>query len=233
MKNITFFVFALLFFGSSQSFARPPECDPGPHGCDNKSLEPYLVKLSPFKITDKNGNIHFEMNKTGQIRQDGKPSGSINRKGKVIDIDGKLIASLRDTSILEDSKGTPLVKIDADGTLDNGSGVLIRWMKDGTFTQGDKILDVKLLPSNSPARRAASIVLFLGMNIDKSTTTEIPTATTEAMSSMSSIKVTGACYISSGAVINCFPGMTQQGCYTTASKVEGVADWRQGQNCSK
>jgi hypothetical protein len=233
MKHITILTIAALLFGSGQCFARLPECDPGLHGCDNKILEQSLIKLSPFKIAGKNGNIHFEMNKTGQIRQEGKVVGSINRAGKIVDPHGKLIANLRETSILEDSKGMPLVKVDTDGTLDDGSGVLIRWLQDGTFSQGENILDAKLLPSNSPARRAASIVFFLGMSFGKSTTTEAPTTTTKATAHMSSSKPTGACYISSGAGNDCFSGMTQQGCYNAASKVGGTADWREGQSCSK
>jgi len=46
-------------------------------------------------------------------------------------------------------------------------------------------------------------------------------------------KPTGACYISSGAGNDCFDGLTQQGCYSAASKVGGVADWRESQRCSK
>lgn len=46
-----------------------------------------------------------------------------------------------------------------------------------------------------------------------------------------SSKPTGACYITAGTVTNCTGGMTQQSCYNVASKVGGVADWREGQSC--
>lgn len=191
-----------------------------------------FVNLSAFKITDKSGKIGLEMDKTGAISHEGKVTGTIDAKGSVFDAGGKLIAGLRDNSILVDSSGEPLIKIGTDGALDNESGVLIHWLKDGTLAQGDKILDVKLLPSNSPARRAASIVLFLHLNIRDVTEVEIPTTVKTTMKAFSK-KPTGACYISSGAGNNCYSGLTQQGCYNTASKVGGTADWREGQSCSK
>lgn len=190
-----------------------------------------FVKLSAFKIADKSGKIGLEMDKTGQISYEGKVTGAIDAKGSVFDAGGKLMASLRNNSILVDSSGEPLVKIGTDGALDNGSGVLIHWLKDGTLAQGDKILDVKLLPPNSPARRAASIVLFLYLNIRDATGVEIPAADKTIIKAFSA-KPTGACYISSGAGSDCYPGLTQQGCYNTASKVKGTADWREGQSCS-
>lgn len=204
-----------------------------PHkGSDKHKSKTSFVKLSAFKIADKSGKIHLEMDKTGKTSYEGKVTGAIDAKGSVFDAGGKLMASLRDDSILVDSSGKPLVKIGTDGALDNESGELIHWLKDGSLAQGDKILDAKLLPSNSPARRAASILLFLHLNIRDVTQVEIPTTDQTTIKAFSK-KPTGACYISSGAGNDCYPGLTQQGCYNTASKVGGTADWREGQSCSK
>lgn len=38
MNTVTKFAFSLVLLANSLCFARPPECDPGPKGCDNKSL---------------------------------------------------------------------------------------------------------------------------------------------------------------------------------------------------
>jgi hypothetical protein len=68
---------------------------------------------------------------------------------------------LQDNDFLENADGKPLVKIGMDGTLDNGSGVPIYWSEDGTLVRGKETLGIRMLPQNSSARRAASIILFL------------------------------------------------------------------------
>lgn len=241
MKTLTKCAIGIMLFANSLCFARPPECDPGPHGCDNKAFESSVVQIYPFKIGDQKGTVHIVMDKNGviktkakkgEIKSEWKVVGTISKDGRVIDAHGKLLAVLRDTSILEDSAGVPLVRIYADGTFDNGSGVPVRWTKDGTLKQGDSPLDVKLLPANSPARRAASIVFFLSNFIHGSTIEEMPQTASKTMDSANAGKPTGACYISSGAGNSCFSGMTQQGCYKAASNVGGVADWQEGKSCN-
>lgn len=231
MKNIILLIFTLSFLANSQSFARPPECDPGPHGCDNKLVESSLVEISPFTISDTNGKFRLAVDEKGKISENGKAIGLIDSKGTVVDMHEKLLAKFSDNTVLEDAKGVPLVRIDIDGTFDNESGIPFRWLKDGTLAQGDKLLDVKLSPSDSPSRRAASIVFYLSMSITEITTTEVPTSTLKTIDVVNSGKPIGACYISSGAGNNCSPGMTQAGCYRAASNVGGVADWREGKSC--
>lgn len=126
----------------------------------NAQEEP-LIRLSSFKIADSTGKIGLIMTETGQISQGTEVFGVIDSKGQVFDTQGKLIVKLKNDGILEDSKGEVLVKISADGSIDNGSGVLIHWLKDGTLSRGDESLGFKLLPQDSPSRRAASIVFFL------------------------------------------------------------------------
>lgn len=201
MKTLTTLTIGLLFFASGLCFARPPECDPGPHGCDNKSFEPSVIQIYPFKIGDKNGAAFIVVDKEGEIKtyeksgkfkSEWKTIGTISKDGRIADTHGKLLAVLRDTSILEDSAGAPLVRIYADGTLDNGSGVSIRWTKDGTLKQGDLLLDVKLSPANSPARRAASIVFFLASSVQGPEIEEIPQALNNSMNSVNAGKPLGA-----------------------------------------
>ena len=128
--------------------------------------------MSAFKITDTNGKTHIEMDKAGKVKQDGNAIVSINKSGIVFNLQGKVLARLRDSGVLEDSNGKPLVKISTDGVIDNDSGVLISWSKDGMLSDGTKTLDAKLLPSNSTAHRAASIVYFLYSDFQKAKTTE-------------------------------------------------------------
>jgi len=129
-------------------------------GSNNAQKEP-LVTLSAFKLVGENDTMLLEMSETGQIRQQMQEIGLIDILGSVHDASGKLIARLQDNDFLENADGKPLVKIGMDGTLDNGSGVPIYWSEDGTLFRGKETLGIRMLPQNSPARRAASIVLFL------------------------------------------------------------------------
>lgn len=185
MKKLTTLTMGLLLLASSFCFARLPECDPGPHGCDNKSFVPPVLQIYPFKIKDKNGATLIVVDKKGEIKTYEKTGesesewqivGKISIDGRIVDPRGKLLAVLRDNAIWEDSAGAPLVRIDTDGTFDNGSGVSISWTKDGTLKQGDALLDFNLSPANSPARQAASIVLFLRSSFTGPEVTEAPQA---------------------------------------------------------
>ncbi|WP_338568003.1 hypothetical protein V6L78_17865 [Pseudomonas canadensis] len=200
MKTLTAIAMSLLMFASGFCFARPPECDPGPHGCDNKSFAPPVVQIHPFKVGDKNGMFFILVDKKGEITEYEKTEGfkyvrtalgTISQDGRVVDTSGRLLAVLRATSILEDSAGAPMVSIDSKGTLENGSGVPIRWTKDGTLKQGDVLLDFKLWPANSPARQAASIVLFLASSFQSPTIEQIPQALNKSMSPVNSAKSHG------------------------------------------
>ena len=145
------------------------------HVSDKHESKTPSVALVAFRITDKTGHILLEMDRLGKIHQEGKLIGSIDKIGTVVDANGKLMASLRGNRILESSDGKPLVKISADGTLDDESGVLIHWSKDGMFTQGEKMLDAKLTPPNPSARVAASITYFLRSSIGgESKVVELP-----------------------------------------------------------
>lgn len=46
-------------------------------------------------------------------------------------------------------------------------------------------------------------------------------------------KPTGACYINAGGIENCTSAMTRDACYKAASRVGGVADWREGERCKQ
>lgn len=129
-------------------------------GSINAQKEP-LVILSAFKLVGENDTMLLEMSETGQIRQQTQEIGLIDILGSLHDASGKLVARLQDNDFLENANGKPLVKVAKDGTLDNGSGVPIYWSEDGTLVRGKENLGIRVLPQNSPARRAASILLFL------------------------------------------------------------------------
>ena len=127
----------------------------------NNGQQGPLVILSAFKLVGENDTMLLEMSETGQIRQQMQEIGLIDILGSVHDASGKLVARLRDNESLENADGKPLVKVGKDGALDNGSGAPIYWSEDGTLVRGKETLGIRMLPRNSPARRAASIVLFL------------------------------------------------------------------------
>ncbi len=132
----------------------------GSTGSNNAQKEPLLI-LSPFKLVGEKDTMLLEMSETGHISQQMQEIGRIDMLGSVHDASGKLIARLRNDDFLENADGKPLVKVGMDGTLDNGSGMPIYWSEDGTLVRGKETLGIRMLPRNSPARRAASIVLFL------------------------------------------------------------------------
>ncbi|MGA2025706.1 MAG: hypothetical protein ABSH17_01400 [Syntrophobacteraceae bacterium] len=134
-------------------------------GSNNAQKEPLLI-LSAFKLVGENDTILLEMSETGRIRRQMQEIGLIDILGLVYDESGRLVARLRDNDFLENVDGKPLVKVGTDGTLDNGSGVPIYWSEDGILVRGKETLGIRMLPRNSPARRAASIVLFLYLASD-------------------------------------------------------------------
>ena len=129
-------------------------------GSNNAQKEP-LVKLSAFKLVGEHDTMLLEMSETGHIRQQVQEIGQIDMLGSVHDASGKLVARLRNDDFLENAGGKPLVKVGMDGALDNGSGTPIYWSGDGILVRGKETLGIRILPPDSPARRAASIVLFL------------------------------------------------------------------------
>ncbi len=129
-------------------------------GSNNAQKYP-LVILSAFKLVGENDTTLLEMSETGHIRQQTQEIGLIDVRGSVHDASGKPVARLRDDDVLENADGKSLVKVGMDGALDNGSGVVIYWSEDGTLLRGKETLGIRIIPRNSPARRAASIVLFL------------------------------------------------------------------------
>ncbi len=134
-------------------------------GSNSAQKQPSVI-LSAFKLVGENDTMLLEMSETGHIRQQMQEIGQIDMLGSVHDASGKLVARLRDNDVLENADGKPLVKVGMDGALDNGSGVPIYWSEDGTLVRGKETLAIRMSPRNSPARRAASIVLFLYLAFD-------------------------------------------------------------------
>lgn len=125
------------------------------------------VHLSEFQLLDKNGNITIEMKKTGQFYLHADAIGVLHSNGKMFNQEGSLIAMINDSNILVNSEDQPLIKINKNGVLDNGSGILMHWLDNGEFAQGDQTTGIKLSPKDSSAKQAASMVLFLYLFFEK------------------------------------------------------------------
>ncbi|MEZ0275528.1 MAG: hypothetical protein ACAH88_11545 [Roseimicrobium sp.] len=124
---------------------------------------PKLVILSPFVISDASGKPGLKMDKNGVVRLEDEMVCTIGADGTVKGKDGKLLARLGKDDMLVTANGEKRGKIDAQGTWDNGSGVPAKWSPAGTFPEG-AATQFKIDPTNSPAKRAATIALILHLN---------------------------------------------------------------------
>lgn len=119
------------------------------------------VILSPFKVVDSQGVPHLAMDGFGVILAEGEAFGRLDSAGNVFGAEGRQVARLRASGMLETMDGQALGIIDPDGTMDNGSGALVAWREDGVLCVGDEVSDIILSPPNTAAKRAASIVVLL------------------------------------------------------------------------
>ena len=119
------------------------------------------VILSPFKIVDSQGVTHLSMDGSGGILAEGEAFGRLDSAGNVFGAEGRQVARLRASGMLETLDGEALGVIGPDGSMDNGSGALVAWREDGVLCVGDEASDIVLSPRNTAAKRAASIVVLL------------------------------------------------------------------------
>lgn len=119
------------------------------------------VILSPFKIMDSQGESHIAMDGSGSILAEGEAYGRLDCAGNVFGAEGRQVARLRASGMLETMDGEGLGIIGPDGSMDNGSGALVVWREDGVLCVGDEVSDIILSPPNTAAKRAASIIMLL------------------------------------------------------------------------
>lgn len=131
------------------------------------------VILSPFKIVDSQGVAHLAMDGFGGILAEGEVYGRLDSSGNVFDAEGKQVARLRASGMMEAMNGDVLGVIGPDGSMDNGSGVLVAWRDDGVLCVGDDATDVVLSPRNTAAKRAASIIVLLYLGPGEWTVEEV------------------------------------------------------------
>ena len=124
------------------------------------------LQFSEFEIKDGNGVSGIAVNKLGNVTINEKVIGEINEDGTLNDKDGKLLAKLTDGNILQDKNGNSLIKIDAHGKMDNGSGMFIEWSKSGELMRGNENTGMRIIPVEEKSFQAASIVLYLYLNFE-------------------------------------------------------------------
>lgn len=121
--------------------------------------------FSKFEIKDETGKTGITVSETGIIEIGGEKIGKINRDGTVNDKDGKLLAKITEENILQDKDGKNLIKIDENGTIDNGSGAYIKWAENGELLKGTEKTGMIITPVDKKSFQAASIILFLYLNL--------------------------------------------------------------------
>ena len=131
------------------------------------------VILSPFKIMDSQGESHIAMDGSGSILAEGEPYGRLDSAGNVFGAEGRQVARLRASGMLETKDGMALGVIGPDGSMDNGSGKLAVWREDGVLYIGDEASDIVLSPRNTAAKRAASIIMLLYLTPGEMTAEEV------------------------------------------------------------
>lgn len=130
------------------------------------------LRFSNFEIKDENGMTKIKVDKSGVVKISGNEIGTINKNGTLNDKNGNLVARITDDNFLQDKDGKNLIKIDANGKMDNGSGSFIEWSETGELLMGNKKKGMHITPVDKKSFRAASTILFLYLSAsgDKSTT---------------------------------------------------------------
>lgn len=132
-----------------------------------KKKEVELVTFPIFSIF-KDGVEGIKVNEVGEIYMVSAPTalGKIaGGDGKIMDMDGTLLAHIDAQDRLISQDGKPLVMISEKGELDNGSGKLMQWSKEGHWMMGAEDTGFTLVPNNPALYRISSMVLFLYLSV--------------------------------------------------------------------
>lgn len=126
-----------------------------------------------FEIKDQNGTTVMTVKTDGSVISNNKTLGKISKEGTFTDNDGKVTAKMTKNDILIDAKEEPLIKIDSNGKMDNGSGIFIEWSKKGMLMKANQSTGFTITPVDKKSFKKASILLFLYLNINDTNIQEV------------------------------------------------------------
>lgn len=124
-----------------------------------QSNKPVII-LDAFQIMDSDGStadVVLSMDKYGKCYVGKEFIGTITAAGELKSETGELLVRLKGDELLSD-EGKAILVIKEDGTISNGSGKDITWGSDGILKNME--LGLKLVPVDSKAKRAASLLVY-------------------------------------------------------------------------
>lgn len=130
--------------------------------------------LAPFEIVDVQGRMVMRMDGGGRVLaswvvRDQAGNRSVEERDDGITLaasgelrlGGTLYARFNADGLLVGADGKPLVAVAGDGSFIGGDGTAYSWASDGSLLLGDRPAGMRLIPADTPARRAASIALWV------------------------------------------------------------------------
>ncbi len=127
---------------------------------DQKQANKTAIILEAFQIVDSDGgskNFVLRMDKAGKCYLGKEFLGTITAAGELKSETGEVLVRLQGDKLLSE-EGKVVLAIKKDGTIANGSGKDITWGADGRLNSDE--LGLKLVPANSKAKRAASLLMY-------------------------------------------------------------------------
>jgi hypothetical protein len=117
------------------------------------------LKIDNFSIKFNGKTEVISVNKDGKLTLNGKQGGILQADGKLIDVQGKTLAEIDKTGKVTVTD-KPVVMINKNGDLDNGSGTILAWTKDGKFKLSESEF-LTVSPNKKKFYQPASFLIFL------------------------------------------------------------------------
>jgi len=121
-------------------------------GTKNKGL-----KFSAFEVTDETGVAGIKVEEDGKFFVAGMFTGTVDKNGFIRDTANQVIVEIRNDSVFM-AVGKYLYRINENGTIDDGSGILLKWNKEGELLYGDIKNGIRITPADQNSFQAASIL---------------------------------------------------------------------------
>lgn len=122
-----------------------------------------------FTLKSNDGKTRITLSQSGDILVEGKKIGHLTNY-TVTDLNDNVVAKRNTDGLVVNGNEKPLLKIADDGSLDNGSGILVSWDKDFKFSLGNDYLQLE--PKKESLRVSASLLIALNYLIDATTITQ-------------------------------------------------------------